>query len=138
MKKLIFLLIFPAMTLANTCDPYDVKIIYDRKEIFSKEVICTKKTSDNMVFYISKSCLDNKCEILKKKKSRVHIKDYYSNTGSPGFKLCTELSGVPQIFEYRSKKNAQWQSTSRCLFSNRDFVEISLLIDEWKNLKLPQ
>jgi hypothetical protein len=70
---------------------------------------------------------------LKKNKSEIKIKDYYNRAGSPGFKLCRELGGVPQIFEFKKLIKSDWQSVSRCLFSNEDFVEISLLTKEWKS-----
>jgi hypothetical protein len=58
------------------------------------------------------------------------IKDYKGNIGSPGFKLCRALDGVPQIFEWKSG-DKKWQSTERCLLGN-EFVEIGLLTKIWK------
>ncbi len=131
MKLALLLLSIPLISFADTCSDVQVRIIFDRKPVITKETVCSHKTSDNMVFYISKSCVDQKCEILKRRKTDLAIKDYNSNMGSPGFKLCTELGGVPQIFEF-SKDSSLWQSTERCLFE-KDFVEISLLTREWKN-----
>lgn len=125
-----FLLFMPTVTFANNCEDVQIRIIFDRKSVITKEVLCSEKTSDNMIFYLSKSCIEKKCEILSRRKTDLVIKDYYKNIGSPGFKLCTALGGVPQIFEF-SKDASWWQSTERCLFE-KDFVEISLLTRQWK------
>lgn len=132
MKAFILFFIFLSNAKAATCENVSVKIVFDKKAIYSDEVFCVKKTSDNMIFYVSKSCENDGCDILKRKKSPIKIPNYQNNIGSPGFKLCEELGGVPQIFEFtKDKKQALWQSTERCLF-NKDFVEISLLSREWK------
>ncbi len=127
-----FFLVFTSSLLqAKICENMNVRIIFDKKEVIFKEVICFIKTSDNMLFYLSKSCQEGRCEILKRKKSNIKISNYNANIGSPGFKLCMELGGVPQIFDF-SKDSLSWQSSERCLFE-KDFVEISLLTREWKN-----
>lgn len=118
--------------MADICQDYQVKIIFERKAVLSKETLCSHKSSDNMIFYVSKNCADSKCDILKRKKTDLVIKDYTSNIGSPGFKLCNELGGIPQIFEFAPVGSKLWQSADRCLFE-KDFVEISLLTKEWKN-----
>ncbi len=129
LASLFFLISFTVS--AKNCEIYDVKIIFDRKDILTKEILCTQKNADNLIFYTSKSCDQNKCEILKRKKTTLRIPDYTANLGSPGFKLCTELGGVPQIFEFKKKKEI-WQSTERCFFE-KDFVEISYLTYQWKS-----
>jgi hypothetical protein len=115
---------------ASDCAQMKIRIIYNKKAVLSNEVLCKIKTKDQMLFYLSKSCLEDKCEILSRKKAPISIKDYYRNIGSPGFKLCNKLGGIPQIFEFSSGKNI-WQSTERCLFGSSDFVEISLLSEVW-------
>lgn len=133
MKTLIFFLLASTKLWASSCDDVETKIIFDKKEIYKSEVLCLKKTSDNMVFYVSKSCAEDQCEVLKRKKKEILIKDYHHNVGSPGFKLCEELGGVPQIFEFaKDKKIGHWQSSERCFFG-KDFIEISLLTREWKS-----
>ncbi len=137
MRKILFLLLFSQNTFAANCESVQVKIIFDRKPVYSKETLCSQKDSDNILFYVSSGCAKGECEILKRKKSTLTIKNYYHNIGSPGFKLCEELGGVPQIFEFLKPKSALWQSTDRCLF-NKDFVEISLLTKEWKSYIIKQ
>lgn len=129
----VILLLLSHKIYAETCEEVKVRIIFNKKAVITKEILCQIKTVDHMLFYISKSCADNACEIMKRKKYRLLIKDYNSNLGSPGFKLCTELDGVPQIFEF-SKGSDIWESSERCLFGARDFVEISYLTREWKAL----
>ena len=126
---LLFLISFSAF--AANCDSVQTRIIFYKKAVLAGETLCLMKTADSMIFYLSKSCADKKCEILLRKKTNLIIKDYYSNFGSPGFKLCFELGGVPKIFEF-SKDKVLWQSAERCFFE-KDFVEISLLTRLWKN-----
>lgn len=125
-------LLFLNTTQAQSCSDAQVKIIFEGKPIVTKETMCTIKTPDKMLFYVSKSCQNYNCDILKKRKSSIEIKNYYNNIGSPGFKLCFELGGIPQIFEFSNGAD-HWQSTERCIFNSLDFVEISLLTSEWKN-----
>jgi hypothetical protein len=117
---------------ANECFETKTKIIFDGKPEFEKISLCQKKTTDKMIFIISKSCLNDQCEILQRTKKKIIIKNYTSNIGSPGFKLCEKLDGVPQIFEFLDQAH-RWQSTERCFFGKNDFVEISLLTREWKS-----
>lgn len=127
------MLFIPFTVQAKDCEEYNVRVVFDKKNILTKENLCLKKTSDNLIFYISKSCDLDKCEILKRKKRLLKIPNYLGNIGSPGFKLCLELGGIPQIFEYQKKNlSSPWQSAERCFFEN-DFVEISLLTSEWKH-----
>jgi hypothetical protein len=134
MKKIFFLCVLFVFILAevHACEEFEIKIIYDKKAEYSKEILCTKKTADNMIFYLSKGCVDDACDVLKRKKNTLVIKNYNSQIGSPGFKICAELGGIPQIFEFKKSHSTKWESTERCLFEKNEFVEISLLTREWK------
>lgn len=138
-KKLTILLFFCFLVFSieaseKSCEMHNVKIIFDKKPIVSNEEMCRFIDEDNSLYYMSKSCLFYGCEVLKKKKGKLVIPNYYGKIGSPGFKLCEELGGVPQIFEFQKKSVSKndWQNTERCLFNKRDFVEISYLTKEWK------
>lgn len=131
--KLIMLFIFFNTLVANAedCVLAKTKIIYEGKSQIENEVLCTKRTNEKMLFYVSKSCAEDRCDILTMPKHKLEIKNYKSLTGSPGFKLCEALSGTPQIFEFNIT-NKNWQVSERCFFNQKDFVEISLLTAEWK------
>lgn len=133
MKIIIPLVIFFTTTLHAECFKVETKIIFDSKPVLTKETICTIVDADKMLFYVSKSCEDNSCDILKKAPKKIVIKNYYQNLGSPGFKLCEALGGVPQIYEFKKSKAKQSESTDRCLFGKQDFVEISYLSQKWKS-----
>lgn len=135
MKKEItacLLSLFSTMLRAEDCFETTTEIIFDRKTEVEKITLCQKKTADHMLFYLSSSCLKDQCEILKRPKKKLIIKNYTGPRGSPGFKLCEELGGLPQIFEFQDPQK-KWQSTERCFFGKNDFVEISLLTREWKS-----
>lgn len=127
------LLFFVSFSLHAECFQVETKIIYDSKPVVTKESLCSIVDSDKMLFYVSKSCSSQQCEILKRKPQKLVIKDYYQNIGSPGFKLCEALGGVPQIYEFRKSGAKNVESTDRCLFGKSDFVEISLLSSKWKS-----
>lgn len=134
MKKqilLYFFIIYSSFLHADDCFLTTTKIIFNRTPELEKATLCEYKTSDKMLFYVSKKCTKGNCEILKREKKPIVIKNYQSVMGSPGFKLCDALFGVPQIFDFLDRQK-KWQSTERCFFG-RDFVEISLLTREWKS-----
>ncbi len=136
MKKILFFTMLYSSTLfaKPVCEEAKIRIIFDRKPIISDETMCIRRAAGDLIFYVSESCSRGDCEILDREKKPLEIKDYTLSLGSPGFKLCTELGGVPQIFEFASKRTkGKWESTERCLFGSKDFVEISLLTREWKN-----
>lgn len=131
MKKL-FLGLFLTINAFAECEKVETKIIFDKKPVINKEEICSIVTSDSTKYYLSKSCEKEKCEILKRTAKEIKIENYTHNIGSPGFKLCEALEGIPQIFEFKKIKDKEWESTSRCLFGKSDFVEISFLMMKWK------
>lgn len=133
MKILILFFLFP-FVLEAECFPVTTKIIFQGKAETAKNQLCKKRTKDGMLFFVSKSCEKDQCEILKRTPKNLIIKKYKDSIGSPGFKLCQELGGVPQIFEFQLDlaKEKKWQTSERCYFEREDFVEISLLTHEWK------
>ncbi|MDO9182853.1 MAG: hypothetical protein Q7U04_10620 [Bacteriovorax sp.] len=116
---------------AKDCFETKTKIIFDKKSEFENIILCKKNTPDNMLYYVSKSCYQDRCEILKRAKINLVIKNYTANFGSPGFKLCDTLGGIPQIFDFQDQ-DKKWQTSERCFFGQKDFVEISLLTSQWK------
>jgi hypothetical protein len=124
------MILFSFSTQAE-CFPVQTKIILGGKTEIEKSTLCKKKMDDEMLFYVSESCDKGLCEILKRPKKNISVKNYKDNIGSPGFKLCEELGGIPQIFEFKTQAGT-WESTERCFFDKADFVEISLLTREWK------
>lgn len=131
-KYTVALCFFLCVKMAQAeCLKAETKIIYQRKAEMAEEILCEKNIG-KIVFYVSKSCVNDQCAILKRPKKTLAIKDYHGNFGSPGFKLCAELGGVPQIFDYKFAKT-DWKTAARCFFG-KDFVEISLLTQEWKSM----
>lgn len=106
------------------------QIIFKGKKEISDEEICFIN-KEGITFLVSKSCEKLQCELLKKKIKNITIPENNLSIGSPGFKLCYELGGVPQIFEF-TKSNSNSETTDRCFYGKSDFVEISLLIDIWR------
>lgn len=129
--KMIILFLWINSLFAKDCFETTTKIIYMKKIEVEKTTLCKKTTTDKMLFYISPSCQNDQCEILKRTKKKIVIPSYMKNTGSPGFKLCHALGGIPQSFDFQDEKKL-WNSTERCIFNRDDFIEISLLTHDWK------
>ncbi|MBP9681304.1 MAG: hypothetical protein KBD76_07860 [Bacteriovorax sp.] len=134
LNKWLTLFFWSSTLCASDCTPARIKMINFQKEVITQEVICFLPPASNRNTYIvSESCVEKKCEILKREKKPIIINHYMKNFGSPGFKLCDALGGSPQIFEFQVNTD-KYLSTERCLFGENDFVEIALLSHEWKHL----
>lgn len=87
---------------------------------------------------ISKNCLRKKCEVYTALKNVADSKmEIFSPVGNPGFNLCNELGGFPQIIEFYD--SVEWYKLNRCYFSkDKSFIDTSFLISEWTELRTPK
>jgi hypothetical protein len=134
--KALLLINLINFTYASECFNSKSTIIFNHEKKSEDFKICIY-SHEKINYLVSESCLDLKCSLLNQKIEGIEIPDRKFNIGSPGFKLCYVLGGVPQIFDYinLSQKN---ETTDRCLFGKNDFVENSLLIDLWRGVvKIP-
>lgn len=87
---------------------------------------------------ISKNCMKKKCEVYKALENVAGVKmEIFNPVGNPGFNLCNEIGGFPQIIEFYD--SVEWYKLNRCYFSkDKSFVDTSYLIKEWTELKTPK
>lgn len=128
---MLFLFSFNVLSdVVPNCQKIKTQVIFKgQKEINIEEICFINKAG--ITFLVSKSCENAQCDLLKKKIKNIIIPENNSSIGSPGFKLCYELGGVPQIFEF-TQSHLKSESTDRCFYGKSDFVEISLLLDIWR------
>jgi len=123
-KIVIVILFFTTCGVsANNC--YDGKIRLRRfgKYELSMSKYCTNNESTILIGY---TCRSKSCDALNKK---IMLDDgtLYSEVGKPGFKLCRELGGDPQIVEFLVSK--RWYKLDRCLFvSDGSFIDTGTLM----------
>jgi hypothetical protein len=129
---LFSLIIQPLFVSASeTCGPSQIEYIEDQKKVAVYTELCVSKDERGQLFY-SKNCAQMNCSILKKESLKfISLEEYEPSIGSPGFKVCRELGGLPQIIDYNFKD--QWHQGSRCIFDKDTFVSNDLLIKLWKD-----
>lgn len=79
----------------------------------------------------SQSCFEGKCQLIEDFKVKTREVDYYSlgsQYGTPGFKLCKIIGGLPQVVEFRV--SGEWFALDRCLQgSDKSFIDTGLLLN---------
>lgn len=121
-------LFLTATASAQNCEKMELRYIYNKKEVLEKTEVCQFKEKE-VSYFSSKSCMTKKCDLLTEKSEKIKVLNLYTQIGSPGFNLCRHLGGFGQIIKLKNKKETL--ETERCL-KGKDFVEISLLIDTYK------
>lgn len=78
-----------------------------------------------LVNFVSESCRHRKCEAFRGA-YRYYAQDFLGPFGTPGFKLCRELGGSPEIVDFFAK--GAFQRSDRCVFKD-GFVDTDTLFD---------
>jgi hypothetical protein len=80
---------------------------------------------------VSKNCINGKCKVLKALSDILGTKlKIYSDVGNPGFNLCHEIGGYPQIIEFFDSVN--WYKLNRCTFNeDQSYLDVGLLLHKW-------
>jgi len=138
MKNIFSFFLFLSLSVGATDKCFESKsgYILKQKEISTKENICSIEFQDK-IFYVSKKCFDQKKLIpcshgFQEPLKEMEIKGLLGEFGSPGFKICYELKGEPQIFTFKSPVSNEIEETDRCLFKNGEWLEIPLLVERYK------
>jgi hypothetical protein len=132
--KLLMTLFFLSTTISakEVCSTGKIKYTYKQKEKIEVVDMC-EDINGLGEFVYSPDCKGLECKVLKDPFKRpVNLKKYSSSIGSPGFKVCRELKGSPQIIKYQFKSKA-WKQDSRCIFNKKSFVSNAILMKIWKD-----
>ena len=111
-------------SLPDHCISGQIRFTRYSKETVEKADYCF---NSEKTFLVSKNCVSKKAQCIALMSKRNEIEDLVSEYGSPGFKLCYQVHGLPQIIEFYDGE--AWVSTSRCFFkSDKSFINMDLLI----------
>jgi hypothetical protein len=106
------------------CMEGKLKYLDGKKEILLNEGYCYDSLLRSISSY--KKCPNNKeCTSNLPGPFSMKHKDVQAEQGSPGFKICEKLNGIPQFVEFWDKE--AWIKTSRCIFNDGSFVDIASL-----------
>ncbi|WP_127717392.1 hypothetical protein [Halobacteriovorax sp. HLS] len=129
---LIVAILISSSQAKETCSAGKIKFINNQKEKIEKLTFCTDSDKYGEFIY-SKDCQGLSCNFLKDPYKRpANLSKYAKSVGSPGFKLCRELKGSPQIIQYQVNSD-EWKQDSRCFFGKSSFVSINVLMTIWKD-----
>lgn len=74
----------------------------------------------------SASCKKLDCAVAFNRKKNLDLSKVQNETSNPGFNICRELEGKPQIVEF--KVGSDWHRLDRCTFKDGSFVSTSELV----------
>lgn len=77
---------------------------------------------------LSKNCQQKKCSAFEDKR-RFEIGELLSEFGKPGFRLCRELGGQPEIIEFIVESTPY--KLDRCIFKDRSFSDSDFLLNHY-------
>lgn len=132
MSKLYFLtafLSFGVFASEFKCTKGTISQIADSKEVKETSHFCYNRDHTRLV---SHGCQKFECV---PNKSVGKFSDYYSEIGTPGFKICRKLGGEPEIIEFFV--DGKSYSLDRCLFKE-EYVNVGFLIKHLRDKNLLQ
>jgi hypothetical protein len=122
---LTILLSSPALAQEFRCASGTIRIVKNGKMSSENKKYCFNKTKTNL---LSPKCLAKSC-LAFSRKEKVEIKSLHSAMGKPGFKLCRELNGQPEIIEFSVGKT--FFKLDRCLFDDKEFADTDFLLNHY-------
>ncbi len=84
---------------------------------------------------VSKNCRKQNCSAYRVGK-RYYAKELLSRNGTPGFRLCRELGGEPEILSFLAEDT--FHETDRCAFPDGAFVSTDSLMDFYLDRSSPE
>lgn len=131
-KSILITILLSSIGFAKeSCTKGSIRYIHNKKIKKENIVFCIDQDKRDKFIY-SKNCKGLMCDQVKEPwRKGIDLGKYPSSVGSPGFKVCRELGGSPQIIEFQIN-DGEWNQSSRCMFNNKTFVSNNLLIKLWK------
>lgn len=75
--------------------------------------------------FFSKNCINQKCKAFERIK-KYQINELSHAIGNPGFKLCRDLQGRPELLEFYAENKIY--KLDRCLFKDGSFADTDSLL----------
>lgn len=106
------------------CIDGQIRFIEGKSEKIIKEKYCYDALLRKI--YSSGQCRPNtKCMADFDRPIVLKLADVSGETGSPGFKICEKINGVPQIMEFWD--GDRWIKTARCVFKDGSYTDTGSL-----------
>ncbi|WP_413294786.1 hypothetical protein ACLSU7_06705 [Bdellovibrio sp. HCB185ZH] len=105
-----------------TCEQGQLRETTDGKTTEIKAFYCY---NEDKTILTSKSCQKLDCKTAFKAKF-IDKSKVTNTTSNPGFNICRELKGTPQIVEFKAGQD--WHRLDRCTFKDGSFVSTSELV----------
>ena len=115
---LLLVLALPNLLMAMTCHKGKLRFYSNQKITEEPSQYCTNSDATEL---ISEKCYLQKCY---QKISKVQVVGKYI-PGNPGFYICEEIGGRPQIVEFLVKD--RWFELDRCLLKDGLYLDTGLL-----------
>lgn len=134
----MFFLVSSAFVYADeknkSCREVTMRFIDKGVTKIKKLKLCEVQKEQNK-YIVSPECLNDDCPPLRGPRKKVVLESRFSDVGTPGFKVCHKIGGIPQIFEYHKENPEDWIRADRCMFDDEGkyFVETSHLFLLWYN-----
>lgn len=118
----------PLFPTELNCQPSGkIKYVYGGKEESETATYCF---SPDFSYFLSANCREGGCLALEKKLGQIAERRLQGPLGNPGFRLCREAGGDPQLLEYYD--GSKWRSNDRCFFlADRSYVDTGILVKKW-------
>lgn len=128
---IIIISFFSLCDAKEICSTGEISYIFKQKKVIQNLEFCFDKDKrDNYIY--SKNCMGLSCkEVQNPHEKPLILSKYKHSIGSPGFKVCRELGGSPQIINFKIKNESH--QGSRCIFNDTTFVSNNLLMKIWKD-----
>lgn len=119
-------------TALSECIEGKIKHTFQNKEVITNENYCYEL--DSVMLMSSDPCADGKvCQNRELESINLKLDESTSDMGSLGFKICEKYNGTPQIMEFWAAN--EWHSSSRCIFSDKSFIDNSSIAQKVKHLE---
>ncbi len=116
-------------TAKESCIDGKIRYTQGTKRIETAASYCLVTDSKHKdKFLVSKKCKDLKCAPPRKP---LIIESFYSEYGTPAFKVCHELGGRGQVIQYWNNK---WIDSDRCIFDQDNYIETTYLYVLWEDI----
>lgn len=128
-NRIVTLLIFTFLSVSHADEKWFCQTGKIKTTTFGKAVIINSDYcyNSNKTALMSKTCQKNACLATQThKKFSAH--ELLSTSGKPGFKLCRELGGDPEIITFTA--NDGEFKLDRCIFKDNSFIDTDTLLSK--------
>lgn len=112
------------------CEKGQIRSVTSGKVTVTDFKYCYDKATKSQLF--SPNCRSKKC-VAFDYPEELRFKEFIGPTGSPGFKVCRKVGGIPQIVEF--SVSGKWYKLDQCVFQDGSFVNSDYLAHYYFHLK---